>query len=95
MIDAVYSLQQDHERVAPTLGSETNAAKAKHLEENYKELAAKKNELVISFNFIKIHLPTHYEDHIRCFGSISAFSTEAGESAHCQQVKDNYCTSNH
>src|SRR5205809_2583832 len=45
MTDTVHSLQQDHERAAPTPGSETNAAKAKHLEENYKELAAKKNEL--------------------------------------------------
>ena len=83
MTDAVYSLQQDYKRVTPTLESETNAAKAKHLEENHKELAAKKNKLAGSFNFIKMHLPTHYEDHVRCFGSIPAFSTEAGESAHC------------
>src|SRR5437667_5559942 len=48
--DAVCSLQQDHKRAAPTQGSKTNAAKAKHLKENYKELAAKKNELAGSFN---------------------------------------------
>ena len=82
MTNAICSLQQDHERVAPTPGSETNAAKAKHLEENYKELAAKKNELAGSFNFVKMYLPTHYKNHIRCFGSIPAFSTEAGESVH-------------
>ena len=95
MTDAVRSLQQDHERAAPTPGNETNAAKAKRLEENHKELAAKKNELAGSFNFIKMHLPTHYEDHVRRFGSIPAFSTEAGESAHRRQVKDGYRTSNH
>src|SRR5438046_3064338 len=77
MTDAVCSFQQDHAIAAPTPESETNAAKAKHLEENYKELAAKKNELVGSFNFIKMHLPTHYEDHVRCFGSIPAFLTKA------------------
>src|SRR5205809_8148590 len=88
MTDAVCSLQQDHERAAPIPGSKTNAAKAKHLEENHKELAAKKNELVGSFNFVKMHLPTHYEDYIRCFGSIPAFSIKARESAHYQQVKD-------
>ena len=82
MTNAVCSLQQDYEKAAPTPGSKTNAAKAKHLEENHKELAAKKNELASSFNFVKMHLPTHYEDYIRCFGSIPAFSTEAGESAH-------------
>src|SRR5947208_1862248 len=86
MTDAVHSLQQDHERAAPTLGSETNAAKAKRLEENHKELTAKKNELVSSFNFVKMYLSTHYEDHIRHFGSILAFSTKAMESAHCRQV---------
>src|SRR4051812_30168753 len=82
IIDAVCSLQQDHERAAPTLKSETNAAKAKCLEENYKELVAKKNELVGSFNFIKMYLSIYYEDHIRCFRSIPTFSTKAGESAH-------------
>src|SRR5204862_2707988 len=88
MTDAVHSLQQDHERAAPTPRSETNAAKAKHLEENHKELAAKKNELASSFNFIKIYLSTYYKDYIRCFGSIPAFSTKAGESAYHRQVKD-------
>ena len=82
MTDAVHSLQQDYERVAPTLESKTNAAKAKCLEENYKKLVAKKNELVGSFNFIKIYFPTYYKDHIRCFGSIFTFSTKAGEFAH-------------
>ena len=65
------------------------------MEENRKELAAKKNQLAGSFNFIKMHLPTHYEDHVRRFGSIPAFSTEAGESAHRRQVKDGYRASNH
>ena len=93
--DAVCSLQQDYERAALILRSKTNAAKAKCLEENYKELAAKKNELVGSFNFVKMHLPTHYKNHVRRFGSIPAFSTEAGESAHRRQVKDGYRASNH
>src|SRR5437773_2244524 len=82
MTDAVYSLQQDYKRVTPTLESETNAVKAKYLEENYKELTAKKNKLVGSFNFIKIYLLIYYKDYIRCFGSISALSIKAGESTH-------------
>ena len=83
MTDAVYSLQQDYKRVTPTLESETNAVKAKYLEENYKELIAKKNKLVSSFNFIKMYLSTHYKDYVRCFRSIPTFSTKAGEFAHC------------
>src|SRR5437773_888113 len=54
MTNAIYSLQQDYKRATPTPGSKTNAAKAKCLEENHKELTAKKNKLVSSFNFVKI-----------------------------------------
>ena len=47
------------------------------------------------FNFIKFHLPLHYSDHIRCYGHIQGFSTDAGEVAHLQMIKNGYYHSNH
>jgi len=40
------------------------------------------------FNFIKIHLLSHFSDHIRQFGNIPMYSTEFGELAHKEQIKD-------
>ena len=40
------------------------------------------------FNFIKMHLVSHFCDHIRQFGNIPMYSTEIGELAHKTQVKD-------
>ena len=47
------------------------------------------------FNFIKFHLPLHYSDHIRRYGHIQGFSTDAGETAHLQMIKNGYYHSNH
>jgi hypothetical protein len=46
------------------------------------------------FNFVKIHLLSHYRAHVERFGNIPMFSTEAGESAHRDQIKDGYRRSN-
>jgi len=46
------------------------------------------------FNFIKIHLLSHFSDHIRQFGNIPLYSTEFGELAHKEQIKDRWRRSN-
>jgi len=46
------------------------------------------------FNFIKIHLLSHFSDHIRQFGNIPINSTELGELAHKEQIKDGWRRSN-
>ena len=40
------------------------------------------------FNFIKMHLLSHFCDHKRQFGNIPMYSTEIGELAHKIQIKD-------
>ena len=45
-------------------------------------------------NFIKMHYLTHFASHVQRFGSISMYSTEIGELAHKDQIKDGYCRSN-
>jgi len=42
------------------------------------------------FNFIKIHLLSHFSDHIRQFGNIPMYSTAVGELAHKEQIKDGW-----
>ena len=46
------------------------------------------------FNFIKMHLPVHYRDHVKWLGAIGAYSTEMGKSARREQLKDAYQHSN-
>ncbi|KAG0644868.1 hypothetical protein HOY80DRAFT_1068221, partial [Tuber brumale] len=42
------------------------------------------------FNFVKIHLPSHFVDHIRHFGNIQMYSTESGETSHKIMIKEGY-----
>jgi len=42
------------------------------------------------FNFIMIHLLSHFWDHIRQFGNIPMYSTEIGELAHKRQIKEGW-----
>ena len=42
------------------------------------------------FNFVKMHLISHLGDHIYQFGNIPMFSTEYGDLAHKEQIKDGY-----
>ena len=46
------------------------------------------------FNFIKIHLLSHFCDHIRQFGNIPMYSMEIGELAHKTQIKEGRRQSN-
>ena len=46
------------------------------------------------FNFIKMHRLIHFGDHIRQFGNIPMYSTEYGELAHKEQIKDPWQGSN-
>jgi len=46
------------------------------------------------FNFIRIHLLSHFSNHIRQFGNIPMYSTEFGELTHKEQIKDQWRQSN-
>ena len=46
------------------------------------------------FTFIKMHLLSHFRDHIRQFGNIPMYSTEYGVLAHKDQIKDRWRKSN-
>jgi len=46
------------------------------------------------FNFVKMHLLSHFSDHICQFGNIPMYSTEFGELAHKDQIKDGWRCSN-
>jgi len=46
------------------------------------------------FHFVKMHLLCHFSDHIRQFGNIPMYSTEFGELAHKEQIKDGWRRSN-
>lgn len=46
------------------------------------------------FNFVKMHLPQHYRDHVIRYGSLPAYSTELGEAAHKSQMKNPYKLTN-
>jgi len=45
-------------------------------------------------NFIKMHLLSHFCDHIRQFGNIPMYSTEIEELAHKTQIEDGWRQSN-
>jgi len=42
------------------------------------------------FYFIKMHYLSHFSSHVRHFGSISMYSTEIGELAHEDLIKEGY-----
>jgi len=46
------------------------------------------------FNFIKIHVLSHFSDHIRHFGNIAMYSTEFGELRQRERIKDRWRQSN-
>jgi len=59
-------------------------------EECHKNFAA-----LCGFNFVKFHLPLHYDDHVRNYGNLQGFSTDAPETSHIWQLKRGYNASNH
>ena len=46
------------------------------------------------FNFIKMHLQTHYKSYIEQFGGRSPYLTELGKLVHKQQMKTSYQQTN-
>ena len=46
------------------------------------------------FNFIKMHYLNHFVPHLRHFGSVPMYSTDIGELAHKEQIKEGYRRSN-
>ena len=44
----------------------------------------------IDFNFVQIHLLSHFRDHIRRYGNIQIYSTESGETYHKTIIKEGY-----
>jgi hypothetical protein len=46
------------------------------------------------FNFIKMHYLNHFVQHVRRFGSVPMYSTDIGELAHKEQIKEGYRRSN-
>jgi len=47
-----------------------------------------------NFNFVKMHLISHFRHHIYMFGNIPMYFTEYGELAHKEQIKDGWRGSN-
>jgi len=78
------------ERVAPSL-------RRRMRDDNRQEESDLCLKLVRSewhFNFIKMHLLSHFCDHICQFGNIPMYSTEIGELAQKMQIKDGWHQSN-
>ena len=48
----------------------------------------------LDLNFIKIHLLSHFGDHIRCVLNIHLYSTKAGETNDKTRMKEGYQDSN-
>ena len=48
----------------------------------------------VDFNFVKIHLLSHFRDHIRRFGNIQMYSTESCKTNHKTMIKEGYQRSN-
>jgi len=78
------------ERVAPSL--RRRMRDDNHQEDNDLCLDLVRGES--HFNFIKMHLLSHFCDHIRQFGNIQMYSMEIRELAHKRQIKDGWRQSN-
>jgi len=47
-----------------------------------------------NLKFVKMHLISHFRDHIDMFDHIAMYSTEYGELAHMKKIKDGWRRSN-
>jgi hypothetical protein len=52
-------------------------------------------ELHAAFNFPKIHLMSHWAEHIRRYGALQQYSAERHEQAHKTNLKEGWNTSHH
>ena len=43
-----------------------------------------------NLNYVNMHLISHFRDHIYMFGNIPMYSTEYGEPANKEQIKDGW-----
>jgi len=72
--------------------------KRRRIQEQYREEENDQRMDLINakshFNFVKMHLISHFGDHIYQFGNIPMFPTEYGELTHKEQIKDGYQRSN-
>jgi len=69
----------------------------RHLEEDRDQENELRMDMIHTesyFNFVKMHLLSHFSDHIRQFGNIPMYSTEFGELGHKEQIKDRWRRSN-
>ncbi|KAG0131553.1 hypothetical protein HOY82DRAFT_485019, partial [Tuber indicum] len=57
----------------------------------FKEIRSENSE---DINFVKIHLLSHFGDHVRRFGNIQMYPTESGESNHKTRIHEGYRRSN-
>lgn len=55
-----------------------------------KELLVETQQEETDFNCPKMHLLTHFHEHVKQYGRIPMFSTEVEERAHQQQIKEGY-----
>jgi len=77
--------------------SNGKSARRRILEQDREEENDQRMDLIhaeSNFNFIKMHLISHFRDHIYQFGNIPMYSTEFGELAHKEQIKDGWRRSN-
>jgi len=64
---------------------------------NYEEENDQRMELIHSesnFNFVRMHLISHFRDHSYMFGNIPMYSSVYGEFAYKEQIKDEWRRSN-
>ena len=78
--------------------SGTTAAKRRHIVDEQRRdldgIVADIYDEDVDFNFVKIHLLSHFGDHVRRFGNIQIYSTESGETNHKTMIKEGYRRSN-
>jgi hypothetical protein len=75
----------------------TRTKRVRLAEDNRVERSDVRRELIHEeshFNFIKMHLVTHFRRHVERFGNIPMFSTDVGEIAHKEQIKEGWRKSN-
>lgn len=84
------------ESLFPTLATSAGTGKCKQNSMSHGKCFNELQELQESshFNFVKMHLLTHFQQHLERFCNILMFSTEVSELVHEDQIKDNYRASN-
>jgi len=79
------------------LSRATAAKRSRMVDEKRRDLDGMVTDIYdkdVDFNFVKIHLLSHFGDHIRRFGNIQMYSTESGETSHKTMIKESYRCSN-